>query len=245
MDERDDRDRSSESPEHRDGAAGEEQADARGTPAADEGIVGYILPASHGDEDPEAEFKKARLARDLVRGQTFDRIYHLFYDRIYANLFYRIRDKHLTDDLVSRTFMQAQHFLRRNSLRRIRIAPWLYRIAGNELKQHRRYLERHPTTGDAILGFRPSGDPGPDVQLERKEQDERVREAVDRLEPCDREIIIMSYWQDLSLRQISRVLELPEGTVKSRIQRARKKLQRMLDEDLSGEEPAADGREGP
>jgi RNA polymerase sigma-70 factor (ECF subfamily) len=196
-------------------------------------IVGYIQRATRGSGDPEAEFFAPRLARDLVEDETLDRIYHLFYEQIYSHLYFQTRDKHLTEDLVSRAFMRAQHFLRRHPRRRIRIVPWLYRIAENELKQHRRYEMRHPTIGDEILDFRASPRPGPDVQLERKEENERVREAVDRLGPRDREIIIMNTWQGLSLRRIGRILELPEGTVKSRVQRARRKLERMLGEDLS------------
>jgi RNA polymerase sigma-70 factor (ECF subfamily) len=201
--------------------------------------VGYILRAAGGDGDPEAEFLKPRLARHLAGDETFERIYNLLYERIYAHLYHRTRDQHLTEDLLGRTFMQAQHFLRDHPWRLIRVVPWLYRIADNELRQHRRYRLRHPTTGDEVLGFRASPQPGPDALLERKEEGERVREAVDRLEPRDREIVIMSYWQELSLRRIARILELPEGTVKSRIQRARRKLERMLDEDLSGGAPAA------
>lgn len=115
-----------------------------------------------------------------------------------------------------------------------RLSTWLYRIAYREglrhLERTRRLAEREaPLEAAGEAEADPSFDP--ERMLERRESAERVAGALALLEPRDRELIALRYLEDLKLRELADRLELPLGTVKVRIHRALKKLQRELDDD--------------
>ena len=73
-------------------------------------------------------------------------------------------------------------------------------------------------------------------RLEDEIERQELREAVRRLSPGFREVVLLHYFQGLGIAEISRMLNLPEGTISSRLSRARKKLEEMLKESEHGEE---------
>ena len=73
-------------------------------------------------------------------------------------------------------------------------------------------------------------DPDFAAQLAKEETWELVYETVDRLEPPDREIFLLRYWLELSVKQIAEVLELTEKQVENRLYRGKKKLREQLEE---------------
>ena len=75
---------------------------------------------------------------------------------------------------------------------------------------------------------RPSAGAGPVAQVEARERKEQLQRALDRLSPDLREAVVLRDLQDLEYLEISRVLGVPEGTVKSRINRGRLELARVL-----------------
>lgn len=104
--------------------------------------------------------------------------------------------------------------------------PWLYgvayRVIANQLRSERRKavflrrLEHHP--------HEPAD--GPQLQVVKKAEYELVLRALQRLQPIDRELLRLFFWEELSHAQIALVLGLTEGAVKQRLHRARKKLAR-------------------
>ena len=72
-----------------------------------------------------------------------------------------------------------------------------------------------------------------------KERRERVWSALDRLTPVDRQILILKEIEDLRYRDIAKILDIPEGTVASRIYHARKALREVWEE----ESPPSDRRQ--
>ena len=95
---------------------------------------------------------------------------------------------------------------------------WLFRILINECNG---ILRRH---AKSVAMAEPPGRHSMSPEFEHID----LREAVYRLEEVSRNIIILHYFQDLPLTQISEILELSEGAVKSRLHRARKTLYRWL-----------------
>ncbi|MFA5880809.1 MAG: sigma-70 family RNA polymerase sigma factor [Eubacteriales bacterium] len=95
---------------------------------------------------------------------------------------------------------------------------WLIRILINECKQILKFKNRVIPIEDLI------------VQSQQRDVFEQaeVLEVVDSLEDELRTIVILYYFEDLPLQEVARVLELPEGTVKSRLSRARAKLAELL-----------------
>jgi len=68
----------------------------------------------------------------------------------------------------------------------------------------------------------------PERLLLKKTDNELVRQAVEELSPEFREAIVLREWEGLSYKQIATVVEIPEGTVMSRLARARNRLQQRL-----------------
>jgi RNA polymerase sigma-70 factor (ECF subfamily) len=100
--------------------------------------------------------------------------------------------------------------------------PWLSRICQREAAR----LAARRRTSPLPKGLEPSAPSGDDETVERI----AVSAAVAELAPIDRELISRRYGEDQTTRWIADALAMPEGTVKVRLHRARKQLERILDE---------------
>ena len=109
-------------------------------------------------------------------------------------------------------------------------STWLYRIALNHATTRRRSISSRHQKTVPIDDMEPLSDPelGPAETLERKEIRERVQLALNKLEPDDATMILLRDLQDISYDEVARVLEIPVGTVKSRLHRARQALKTQL-----------------
>ena len=106
------------------------------------------------------------------------------------------------------------------------IETWLYRIAANEALQ---FLRRRKTELSALGGLQvalASGRSNPEPLATRVD----VTDALGRIEPNERLILLLRYVQGLDYRSIASVLECAEGTVASRLNRARARLRQLLSE---------------
>ncbi|HYE98385.1 MAG TPA: sigma-70 family RNA polymerase sigma factor [Planctomycetota bacterium] len=113
-----------------------------------------------------------------------------------------------------------------------KFSTWLYTIASNLAKDEFKRRSRHParsldwkggadTTRDMPQAKADTTASVPDVRLEHDEVRTAVNRALDLLEAHDREILVLKDVQGLSYEEISEILDLPMGTVKSRLSRAR------------------------
>ena len=114
------------------------------------------------------------------------------------------------------------------------VLPWLFRIVRNAaVDLHRRKavrrgpsLDSGAVDGVAIDPIDPKANPH--LDSEKKELQQRIWRALHNLEPHHSEILVLREYQDLSYREISEVLEIPQGTVMSRLHAARKSLRQCL-----------------
>jgi RNA polymerase sigma factor (sigma-70 family) len=113
---------------------------------------------------------------------------------------------------------------------------WLFRIATNHCidhlrRQRLRFLSFERDGGgvdeEAVMQV-PSDDPGPDELLQRREAVARLEEIIAELPPHYRVITLLRHDQQLSYEEIAESLQLPLGTVKARIHRARNMIQQLL-----------------
>ena len=109
-------------------------------------------------------------------------------------------------------------------------STWLYRIALNHASTRRKTLGTRQRKIMSIENADPLSDPQPDPSdvLEKKEIRERVQSALNQLDPEDAEVILLRDLQDIPYDEVARVLEIPIGTVKSRLHRARRALKSRL-----------------
>jgi RNA polymerase sigma-70 factor (ECF subfamily) len=118
-----------------------------------------------------------------------------------------------------------------------RFSTWLYRIATNHAHNRAEYLHRrHYGRQDSIDDLverepdRPLGEPGPrpDRELEGQELERIVQEGLAQIDPDHREVLILRDIEHLSDEEIAEVLGVAEGTVKSRLFRARYALKQRI-----------------
>lgn len=116
-----------------------------------------------------------------------------------------------------------------------RIRAWLFGIARRSVMDRLRKHYAEPVDDDADVSALPDRTGGPDVALddetaaiERAAVLANLQRALHALPVVDREVLVLFYLQDLSLVQISEIQDVPVGTVKSRLHRARGALRRTL-----------------
>jgi RNA polymerase sigma-70 factor (ECF subfamily) len=108
--------------------------------------------------------------------------------------------------------------------------PWIYGVARNTLRSHWRCGTRASTrTRSTYADDAPnlSYDPWPDVdgEMDALRLSAALHEALAALEPADREVILLSAWEQLEPKEIAEVLGMPAGTVRWRLHKARSALQ--------------------
>ncbi len=144
-------------------------------------------------------------------------------------------DPHRAEDLCQDAF--ARLFARRKDYRpAARFSTFLWRIALNlcydELRRrHRRYessLDNTDASGLSALDSLAAPEPPPDIVLEMQERNALVREALLSLAEGYRAVIVLRHYENLKFREIAEVLEIPEGTVKSRIAEGLSQLNHLL-----------------
>lgn len=116
--------------------------------------------------------------------------------------------------------------------------PWLFGIAARLVSQHRRRRSRREQLWSRLVGRRQrTGSDDPEALLERATPSSLVAEALRGLPERDREPLLLHVWDGLAYDEVARTLDLPVGTVRSRIHRARTRLQDRLDPDPGAAEP--------
>ncbi len=146
-------------------------------------------------------------------------------------------DSHRAEDLVQEIF--ARIFTQRHRYRPdARFSTWLWRVALNhtssalrQLHLHREQLAPPPdpdSPGPHPLADPPDAAPAPDEAALRRETGEAVRRAVSELPETHRAILVLRHYEGLKFREIAEVLDLPEGTVKTRMTEALHLLARRL-----------------
>ncbi len=118
------------------------------------------------------------------------------------------------------------------------MAPWLYRVTANlsytYLKRRKRWRQYVDEARQWLIRERR---PTPHRILERDEEISQVRRAVASLPLSQRVVVALYYVNDLPLQEISEILDIPPGTVKSRLHYARRTLKKKLavQKDLASE----------
>lgn len=166
-------------------------------------------------------------------------------DRVYAAVLRFCGNAEDACDIVQRAFI--------NAFRKIgefkgdaAFSTWIYRIAFNQAISFRRENRRstvsiHSKEGDGLIA-EPIDDRPPGEAMESEETRKKVQEALERLEEGDRQIIILKDLQGQSYDEIAAILNIPKGTVRSRLHRARLELREKLKPILGTlrQEPASE-----
>jgi RNA polymerase sigma-70 factor (ECF subfamily) len=144
-------------------------------------------------------------------------------------------DMHRAEDLKQDAFSRL--FERRHDFRQGgRLSTWLWRIAVNlchdDLRRVRRRgespLDGEDETGETGLTRAIAFDDPPDAAFASREEGELVRRALLQLPEEYRAVLVLRHYEGLKLREIAEVLDVPEGTVNSRMAEALARMTRLL-----------------
>jgi RNA polymerase sigma-70 factor (ECF subfamily) len=154
---------------------------------------------------------------------------------LYGYLHRMLGDAAEAEDVFQETFLRVVKHLPRFEEGR-RVKPWIYAIASNLVKnvyRSRKYREKTSIDQEAdgeplSRSLAALGQAAPPELASQGERAQAVREAVERLSPVSRDALVLFYFQGLSYEEISQALEVPLGTVKSRIHNALSRLATLL-----------------
>ncbi len=137
------------------------------------------------------------------------------------------------EDLTQEIFIKIFQTLRTYDVAQGTFTTWLNRVARNHLVDHYRKTKKDRVTssledGTMDLAEKPSPETGPTARVESRERRELLQAGLNQLSPDLREAVILRDLHDLDYQEIAQVLGVPEGTVKSRINRGRLELARVL-----------------
>lgn len=174
----------------------------------------------------------------IRRCQRGDRLAIEALIRRYQNYVYRLcylvmRTEQDAEDMTQETFIRACRALPRFEIREgISFEAWLYRIAVNccRSRMRRRWYQVLPWPDPAPrLIAEPEAQP--DRMLEQGEWRNEILEAVHSLGDKHRLVVILRYYAGLSNEEIARALDIPSGTVRSRLHTARQRLKVVLEQE--------------
>jgi RNA polymerase sigma-70 factor (ECF subfamily) len=179
----------------------------------------------------EVESDAAVITASLTDSTRFGVIFDRHATVLFRYLVRRV-GPHEADGLLGELFRIA--FERRSTFDAARpdARPWLYGIATRLLLNHRRREVRRMHATARLLGLTPSNDDGTDpiaARLDAAAMWPNIAEAIGELPAGERSALLLHVWEGLSYDEIATSLEIPVGTVRSRINRARKRMR-----DLKG-----------
>ncbi|MFN7018072.1 MAG: sigma-70 family RNA polymerase sigma factor [Fimbriimonadales bacterium] len=190
---------------------------------------------------------EARLVeRAQAQDETaFEQIMNLYADRLYNYLLRMVGNPADAEDLLQEVFLRAYQGLP-NFDGRASLSTWLYRIATNLCIDYQRRRARRVQTVSYLAGEDEDGETSewefPDMQTPdpmesalNQELQQVVEQAISLLSPKLRTVLLLYDVEDLSYEEIARVLNIPIGTVKSRLNHARGQIQKHVEAYLRGE----------
>jgi RNA polymerase sigma-70 factor (ECF subfamily) len=170
------------------------------------------------------------------------------YEReLYSYLRRYLNDAELAQDVFQATFLQV-HLKCEQFEEGRRFRPWLYTIATNQAIDAQRRNRRHRMVSldragggkgedeiGALVDLLVSGEPNPLRELDRQERRETIRESVEQLPDSLKAVVVLVYYQGMKYREAADVLDIPVGTVKSRLHTAIQKLTESWDSLIPAE----------
>ena len=160
----------------------------------------------------------------------FEELAMPLFDSLYNFARWMARDSHDAEDIVQETYLKA---LRAFASFRpgTNFHAWMFRILKNTFLSSRSKLDRRMTVAMDLE------DDGPDLPVEyetpdsiliRRSDSESVQRAINDLPAHSREVLLLCEVEEMSYQEIAEILEIPIGTVMSRLARARKAVRRSL-----------------
>ncbi|MCS6856198.1 MAG: sigma-70 family RNA polymerase sigma factor [Sandaracinaceae bacterium] len=196
---------------------------------------------SHKEEEQDRELVERAQRGD---GQAFRLLFERYHRRLYALVYRMLQNREDAMDCVQEAFVKVYRHLP-NFQGSASFYTWLYRIAFNLAIDQLRRRRGGATIGldekvrqeeDDDQSIRPRLlEENPLRTVLRQRLAQRIQEALDKLPPYHREVLLLREIEGMSYEEIAQVLDIPKGTVMSRLFHARRKVQDDLASYLEGQ----------
>ncbi|UCZ53416.1 RNA polymerase sigma factor SigW [Bacillus shivajii] len=167
--------------------------------------------------------------------QAFAELVELYKDKVYQVAYRLLGNSHEAQDIAQEAFLRAYTNIESYDINR-KFSTWIFRIATNLAIDRIRKKKPDFHLEDQVAGTEDltyysqisTDEQLPEDQVVQHEMQEWIQQEVMMLPPKYRSAIILKYMEDLSLKEISEILNLPVATVKTRIHRGREALRKRL-----------------
>lgn len=179
---------------------------------------------------------KRRINQVLKGDQNaYAEIIEIYKDKVFQLAYRMLGNRHEAEDISQEAFIRAYVNIHSYNIN-LKFSTWLYRIATNlcidriRKKKPDYYLDAEiaGTEGLTMYSQIPDQSPLPDEDIESLELQDTIQREISKLPDKYRSVIVLKYIEELSLNEISDILDLPLGTVKTRIHRGREALRKQL-----------------
>ena len=172
--------------------------------------------------------------------KAFEALLNQYKNLVYAIMIKMVRNPQEAEDLTQEAFMKAFHAIHSFN-EEYAFSTWLMKIATNNCidflrkKKLKTFSIDEPVQQkDSEIHFElPAVDPTPERKLMNNEQAKIIRQAIEELPPLYRHVIVLRHQEEKSYEEIAEILQIPLGTVKARIFRAREMLNKRIKELLN------------
>jgi len=183
----------------------------------------------------ERDLRLVRLILDSGDRTAYAQLMDTYFDKVYSRMLKMTGQPGDAEDLTMEAFNKAFSKLDQYTSD-FAFSTWLYRIAKNNCIDHLRrnkkdndkMINEHEAEGGIVAHELANQLPSPEQLLINQQETRLLREIVDTLHPKYKDIIKLHYFNELSCEEIAHQLELPEGTVKVRLFRARELLYNIM-----------------
>jgi len=191
---------------------------------------------SHLTEKAQRDYLLVQQAINQGDQKAYAELLNNYRDSLYFMLLKMTNSPVDADDLTIEAFGKAFKNLHQYTME-FAFSTWLFRIASNNCidflrkKNRIQYTSGINPNGEETESYPsnlPSSDPGPDEMVIAKQKIQLMREVVEKLKPHYRNLVEMRYFRELSYEEIAVELDLPLGTVKAQLFRAREFLYQIL-----------------
>ncbi len=195
-----------------------------------------MIPASRAEVYKMETIIKNRI-RQLKNGDqnAFAEIVEFYKDKVFQICYRMLGNRHEAEDIAQEAFIRAYVNIHSYDLNK-KFSTWLYRIATNlsidriRKKKPDYYLDAELAGSDGLTMYsQVAADVTlPEDELETLELQELIQAEILKLPDKYRSVIVLKYIEEFSLKEIGEILDLPVGTVKTRIHRGREALRNQL-----------------
>jgi len=195
-----------------------------------------VVPAivEHSDEELLLDY------RTSGNRSAFEQLVHRYERELFSYLRRYLSDAEMAEDAFQQTFLQVHLKADQFEIGR-KFRPWLYTVATNQAIDAQRRNRRHKMISldrrmgneaedesGSLIDMLEQEEAGPGETLEAAEHVVGLRQVVDELPETLRQVVLLVYYQGLKYREAADILDVPVGTVKSRLHAAIGKLNQSL-----------------